>query len=61
MSEDDFKKNVRAPWGQDLPYHDLLEIFFAHEHQHRGQVKFLITFYRGPPEFTPKDENIEYG
>ena len=61
LSEEDFIREVKAPWGQMLPYHDLLDVFFAHEHQHRGQVKFLITFYRGPPKFVPKDENVEYG
>ena len=61
LSEDDFEKIVKAPWGQELPYYDLLEVFFAHEHNHRGQVKFLITFYRGPPEFEQKDENVKYG
>jgi len=61
MTEEDFLQIVRAPWGQDLPYIDLLEVYFAHEHAHRGQVKFLITNYRGLPEFIPKDENVEYG
>jgi uncharacterized damage-inducible protein DinB len=61
MLEDDFYQSVRAPWGQDLPYIDLLDVFFAHEHGHRGQVKFLITSYRGLPEFVPKEENVEYG
>ncbi len=61
LSDEDYKQMVKAPWGQDLLFHDLLDFFFAHEHQHRGQVKFLITFYRGLPEFIPKDENIEYG
>lgn len=61
LTEEDFIREVKAPWGQMLAYHDLLDVFFAHEHQHRGQVKFLITYYRGPPDFVPKDNNVEYG
>jgi uncharacterized damage-inducible protein DinB len=61
LTEEEFKQSVKAPWGQELPYNELLNVFFAHEHQHRGQVKFIITYFRGPPKFIPKDENIEYG
>ena len=61
LIEEDYKQLVKAPWGQELPYYDLLDVFFAHEHQHRGQVKFLITYFRGPPEFIEKDPSVNYG
>ncbi|MFX0090800.1 MAG: DinB family protein [Candidatus Hodarchaeota archaeon] len=50
-SENDFEKIVEAPWGVKMPLYDLLEAFYVHEHYHRGQVHFIITNFRGPPNF----------
>ncbi len=50
-TEKELQMIVEAPWKEKMSYHQLLEAFYAHEHYHRGQVHFLITYYRGPPKF----------
>ncbi|MFW9998160.1 MAG: DinB family protein [Candidatus Odinarchaeota archaeon] len=36
--ESDYEKVVKAPWGEEMTLHGLLEAFYLHEHYHRGRV-----------------------
>ncbi|MFX1515617.1 MAG: DinB family protein [Promethearchaeota archaeon] len=46
--EKDFIKEVRAPWGEELTFTDLLEAFYVHEAYHRGQVHYLMNLLGNP-------------
>ena len=54
ITEKELEMDVEAPWREKMSYYNLLEHFFVHENYHRGQVHFLITYYRGPPKFNEK-------
>ncbi|UCG03070.1 MAG: DinB family protein [Candidatus Heimdallarchaeota archaeon] len=41
--EEDFFKRVKAPWGEEMMFTDLLEAFYTHEAYHRGQVHYLMN------------------
>lgn len=45
-----FEKKVKAPWGEEMKVFELLEAFYIHEHYHRGQVLFILNFFRGIPK-----------
>lgn len=47
---EEFEKIVKAPWGEEMKVFELLEAFYVHEHYHRGQVLFILNFFRGIPE-----------
>ena len=41
--ESDFHKKVKAPWGEEMPFTELLESFYIHEAYHRGQIHYLLN------------------
>ena len=57
VTEKELQMIVEAPWKEQMSFHQLLEWFYAHEHYHRGQVHFLITYYRGPPTFQNRSKS----
>jgi len=46
--EKDFQKRVKAPWGEEMTFTDLLEAFYIHEAYHRGQVHYLMNLLGNP-------------
>jgi uncharacterized damage-inducible protein DinB len=54
LTEQDIEMKTEAPWKQEVNYGTLLETFINHEYAHTGQIYFILTYYRGPPEFTDK-------
>jgi uncharacterized damage-inducible protein DinB len=46
--ENDFHKKVKAPWGEEMAFTDLLEAFYIHEAYHRGQVHYLLNLLGDP-------------
>ncbi len=55
---DNFQK---APWGEILMIRDLITDLFDHDQFHRGQVHYLITYYRGLPQFIDPPDDIKFG
>lgn len=45
-SEKKFKEKVKAPWGDELPFYELLTRYFEHEDYHRGQINLLLTYFK---------------
>ena len=45
LAENDLKTLVTAPWGEEMTFKELIHHCFEHEHNHRGQIQFLITYF----------------
>ncbi|MCE7737434.1 MAG: DinB family protein [Candidatus Heimdallarchaeota archaeon] len=50
-NEDILNKLIEAPWREMIPYRNSVIHFLEHEISHMGQVQFMLTYFRGPPEF----------
>ena len=48
-SDMDFDRTVKSPWGEKMKVHKLLEYWYDHENYHRGQIYFVLNFFKGPP------------
>jgi uncharacterized damage-inducible protein DinB len=46
MTEIELQKIVNAPWGEEMTFNELIHHCFEHEHNHRGQIQFLITYFQ---------------
>ncbi|MHA2362920.1 MAG: DinB family protein [Candidatus Hodarchaeales archaeon] len=49
-SDMDFDRPVKAPWGEKMKVVKLLEYFYDHENYHRGQIYWVINYFKGPPK-----------
>lgn len=50
-NENILNTQIEAPWREMIPYKDSVIHFLEHEMSHMGQVNFMLTYFRGPPEF----------
>ena len=57
LSTSELGRKVEAPWKQMVTYQSLLDHNFDHELSHIGQVYFILTYFRGPPEFNANWSN----
>ncbi len=49
-SDMDFDRTVKAPWGEKMKVHKLLDYWYDHENYHRGQIYFVLNYFKGPPK-----------
>ncbi|MFW9855012.1 MAG: DinB family protein [Candidatus Thorarchaeota archaeon] len=46
LTENDLGTPVMAPWGEEMTFREIIHHCFEHEHQHRGQIQYLITYFK---------------
>lgn len=46
--EESFHRKVKAPWGEEMEFTELLEAFYIHEAHHRGQIHYLLNLLGNP-------------
>jgi uncharacterized damage-inducible protein DinB len=49
-STETYEQLTQAPWGEEMKVFELLESYYDHENYHRGQVLFILNFFRGIPK-----------
>jgi uncharacterized damage-inducible protein DinB len=48
----DYERTVKTTWGEKMKVIKLLDYWYEHEHYHRGQIFWVITYFKGPPKDT---------
>lgn len=61
LKEEDLMRQVKAPWGEMLEYWQMLDDLFDHDNFHRGQVIYLVTYFRGLPKFKEPPKDVDFG
>jgi uncharacterized damage-inducible protein DinB len=46
LTVEDLKRRITAPWGEEMSLKEIVNHCFEHDHNHRGQIQFLITFFQ---------------
>ncbi|MHA2226414.1 MAG: DinB family protein [Candidatus Hodarchaeales archaeon] len=46
LTEEELKAIVIAPWGEKMTFKELIHHCYEHDHNHRGQIQFLITYFQ---------------